>query len=138
MSKKDIAERQAERERQEVFEKERQMQKKRKRKLTIIIAILAVISIAVVVEYIVEILIWNNNPDNVKGTQYIYKHISFFAKHFSLAISMALVGTIAMMLVKANRGESRFSQNKGEDLMVVVSLLLYLCAIAALIIPFIW
>ena len=51
---------------------------------------------------------------------------------------MALVGTIAMMLVKANRGESRFSQNKGEDLMVIVSLLLYLCAIAALVISFIW
>lgn len=138
MSKKDILERQAEKQRQETFEKERQLQRKRKRKLTIIIAILAVISIAVVVEYITEILIWNNNPDNVKGTKYIYNHISFFAKHFSLAISMALVGTIAMMLVKANRGESRFSQNKGEDLMVIVSLLLYLCAIAALVISFVW
>jgi len=138
MSKKDIKERQAERERQEAFEKERLMQKRRKRKLSIIIAILAVISIAVVIEYVTEILIWNNNPDNVKGTQYINEHISFFAKHFSLAISMALVGTIAMLLVKANRNNSRFSQNKGEDLIVLVSILLYLCSIVALVISFIW
>ena len=138
MSKKDIVERQAEKERQQAFEKERQIQRQKKRKLTIIIAILAIISIAVVVEYITEILIWNSNPDNVKGTRYIYNHISFFAKHFSLAISMALVGTIAMMLVKANSNNSRFSQNKGEDLMVIVSLLLYLCSIAALVISFVW
>ena len=138
MSKKDIEQRQAEKERLAAFEKERQLQKKKKIKLTIIIAILAVISIGIVIAYITEILILNNNPDNVKGTSYIRDHLSFFSKHFSLAISMALVGTIALILVKAGRNNSKFSVNKGEDLILIVALLLYLCAIVALVISFIW
>lgn len=97
------------------------LDKKQKFKVKIIIGILAVITVALLVHMLIEI--------------YVIENVSYFAKHFTTGICLILCGIIAFLMQLV--AKQKYGNNKGDDLMIVVSGLLILCGFIAFIMSYI-
>ncbi|MDE7105573.1 MAG: hypothetical protein K2O22_00215 [Anaeroplasmataceae bacterium] len=64
------------------------------------------------------------------------EHRSYFSMHFALPIILFLVGVIAIMLSTLSK-MNLSGENKGDNMMLGVGLLLMLCAIVTLIFSFV-
>ena len=81
--------------------------------------ILAAATIILLVEAFIEVYVLKLDP------------ASGFVVHFTPGICMILVGFIAFLLQAV--GKSKYSGDKGDDLMKLVSVLLILCGFIAII-----
>ena len=81
--------------------------------------ILALITIILLVEMFVEVYVLKLDP------------ASYFVQHFTAGICMILVGFIAFILQVV--GKTKYSGDKSDDLMKLVSVLLILCGFIAII-----
>ena len=100
------------------------MNKKKILTVKIIIFVLALMILTLVGEYLYEYFTKD------------FADISFFAKYFSLGIALILIGIIAFLLPFFTR--SRFGDNKGDNTMLVVAILLVLCGIVTIPLSFLW
>lgn len=60
--------------------------------------------------------------------------VSFFVEHFLSGICLILIGFVAFMLPII--GKKRYSEAKGDDMMVIVGGLLILCGLVAILFSF--
>ena len=107
---------------------------KNRRIYFIVILICAIISIILVGELFYELIFLHRELPGFFSRVTEDKQTSFFASHFTLGICLMLVGVIAFLMPKASK--QRYTSNKSDDIMIVVSLLLFLCAIIAIAISF--
>ena len=107
---------------------------KNRRIYFIIILICAVISIILVGELFYELIFLHRELPGFYNRGIIENPTSFFTSHFTLGICLTLVGVIAFLMPKASK--QRYSSSKSDEVMVIVSLLLFLCAIIAVAISF--
>ena len=107
---------------------------KNRRLYFIIILICAVISIILVGELFYELIFLHRELPGFFSRMTTDKSSSFFTSHFTLGICLALIGVIALLMPKASK--QRYSNNRSDDIMIIVSLLLFLCAIIAIVISF--
>lgn len=96
-----------------------------KKVFKIIIGICALIALAIGIEYMVEYFI--NDSAN---------KMSFFANHFSLGIALIFIGIIAFLLPFTTR--TRFGEGKGDNMIMIVGVLLVLCGIIAIPLTFLF
>ena len=101
------------------------MNKNRIQTVKIIIFILIVLVLALGAEYLIEYF----NAEHMED-------MSFFARHFSLGLALILIGAIAFTLPFLTR--TRYGDNKGDNTMLVVAILLLLCGIISIPLTFIW
>ena len=100
--------------------------KRQKRRYQIIIGILAVISIAITLDYMIEMI----------AQAYFSYTPSFFAKYLALGFGMFSVGGIALMLpITANLG-NKFQEGKGDNLLVIIAFVLFLAGLIAIVYSF--
>ena len=95
-----------------------------KRIFKIIIFVLILIILALGAEYLIEYF-----------THEFENQLSFFARHFTFGLMLILVGGIAFMLPLTTR--TRYGEGKGDNLMIIVSILLVLAGIVTIGITFI-
>ena len=107
---------------------------KNRRLYFIIILICAIVSIILVGELFYELIFLHRELPGFFSRMTTEKSTSFFASHFTLGICLALIGVIAFLMPKASK--QRYSNNKSDDVMIIVSLLLFLCSIIAVVISF--
>ncbi|MBQ9900106.1 MAG: hypothetical protein IJM36_03135 [Acholeplasmatales bacterium] len=100
------------------------MNKKRIQTVKIIIFVLAVLVLCLVGEYLYEYFTRD------------FADISFFAKYFSLGLALILIGCIAFCLPFFTR--TRYGDNKGDNTMLIVAILLVLCGIVSIPLSFLW
>ena len=90
--------------------------------LKIFMTVVALLSIAVVAYYVIDIY-FLKNPEN------------FFEKHFAIAIVLSLIGIEAICLPTVN-GVKFSGESKGDSLMFGVGFLLFLCGLISIIYSF--
>lgn len=100
------------------------MNKKRIQTVKIVIFVLVVLVLALGTEYLIEYFSHEH-----------FDEMSFFAQHFTLGIALILIGVIAFILPFLTR--TRYGDNKGDNMMLIVSILLVLCGIVAIALSFI-
>ncbi len=88
--------------------------------LKIVISVLAVAIVGMVVLFLVEL--------------YAKDTLSYFTKHFAIFFILLFIGSIALLLPNVNR--RKFSENKGESMMVLVGFLLIICAVISIIVSY--
>ena len=98
---------------------------KQKRKFKIVIGIIMLIAVGIVAEYLFEYF-----------TKETSNQMSFFANHLSLGIVLILVGIIAFLLPFTTR--TRFGEGKGDNMILVVGILLILCGIITIPLTFLF
>ena len=86
--------------------------------IKIFVGALAILSVILVAYYVIDIYFVANQPN-------------YFEKHFLIAISLMLIGIIAFLLPTVY--EKKYANNKGDSLMVIVSFLLFICAIISIV-----
>ena len=86
--------------------------------LKIFVAAVAIISVILVSYYVIDVYFVRNEPN-------------YFEKHFLVAISLSLIGIVAFLLPTVY--EKKYANNKGDSLMVIVSFLLFICAIISIV-----
>ncbi len=86
--------------------------------LKIFVGALAIISVILVAYYVIDVYFVQHEPN-------------YFEKHFLVAIAMMLIGIIAFLLPTVY--QKKYSNNKGDSLMVIVSFLLFICAIISIV-----
>ena len=94
-----------------------------KRKFKIAIGILMLIALAIVAEYLFEYF-----------TKETTNQMSFFANHLALGFVLIVIGFIAFLLPFTTR--TRFGEGKGDNMILVVGILLVLCGILAIPLTF--
>ncbi len=97
-----------------------------KKVFKIIIGVLMFITLALGVEYLIEYFMNSDAMNNM----------SFFATHFTFGICLILIGIIAFLLPFQTR--TRFGEGKGDNMMLIVGILLVLCGIIAIPITFLF
>jgi len=100
------------------------LSKNQKKIAKIVIFVLILIILALGVEYLIEYF-----------THEFENQLSFFARHFTFGIMLMLVGAIAFMLPLTTR--TRYGEGKGDNLMIIVAILLVLAGIVTIGITFI-
>lgn len=88
-----------------------------------VIGIIMLIALVVGVEYAIEYFM--NDAQN---------KMSFFAQHFSFGIILFLIGIIAFLLPFTTR--TRFGEGKGDNMMLIVGVLLMLAGIITIPLTF--
>lgn len=101
------------------------MDKKKIQTVKIIIFVLAVIILGLIVGYLYEYF-----------TSKTFDDIHFFFKYFALGIALILIGIIAFCLPFFTR--TRYGDNKGDNTMLIVAILLVLCGIVSIPLSFLW
>lgn len=101
------------------------MNKKRIQTVKIIIFVLVLVVLALIGEYLYEYF-----------TNDYFDKLSFFAKHFSLGLALIIIGVIAFLLPFFTR--TRYGDNKGDNTMLIVAILLVLVGIITIPLTFIW
>ena len=97
-------------------------QKKKEFKLKVILGILSVIVLVLAIYY---------------GIFYfIIEESNYFLDHFASMIILILIGFIAILMPMLN-GQKVIGDNKGDNLMLVVGVLLILCGLISTIMSFI-
>ena len=100
----------------------------------IIILICALVTIGLVTELFIEMIAFHRELPGFFSRMTTDKSTSFFTSHFTLGICLALIGVIALLMPKASK--QRYSSNRSDYIIIIVSLLLFLCAIIAIVISF--
>ncbi|MBQ9449556.1 MAG: hypothetical protein IJU60_06770 [Acholeplasmatales bacterium] len=90
--------------------------------MKIILFVLAICVVAIAVEAAVELVFMTNHEP------------SYFVKHFSLGTSLILIGIMAFLMTQV--AKRRYEGGKGDELMLVVSVLLILCGFIAYMISY--
>lgn len=77
----------------------------------------------------------------VVGAFYIYEmffltEVSYFTKHFAMFISLFAIGIIALLLPSVNQ-KKYSSDSKGDNTMIIVGFLLFICSIVSIIISYV-
>ena len=88
----------------------------------IILAVLAAIVIAIGIEAAVELVFLENHTP------------SYFVTHFSFGIALMLIGAMAFIMTQV--AKRRYDGGKGDELMLIVSVLLILCGVIAIVISY--
>ena len=101
------------------------MNKKRIQTVKIVIFVLAVLVLALVSGYLVN---YFTSPD--------FNNMWFFFKYFALGLALILIGCIAFCLPFLTR--TRYGDNKGDNTMLIVGILLILCGIVSIPLQFLW
>ena len=86
--------------------------------LKIFVGCIAIISVILVSYYVIDIYFVQHQPN-------------YFQKHFLIAIALMLIGIIAFCLPIIY--QRKYANNKGDSLMVIVSFLLFICAIISIV-----
>lgn len=95
------------------------LNKKEKLIIKIIIGIMAIISIALVVYYVLDLYAITPNE------------LNYYNQHFAFLVCLSLIGVIAILLPMIS--QQKFSEGKGDSMMIVVGFLLILCGIIAVV-----
>jgi len=90
--------------------------------LKIFMAVIALISVALVLYYAIDVY-------------FLSKPVNFFQKHFLIAIVLILIGVEAICLPAVN-GVKYSGESKGDSLMYGVGFLLFLCGLISIIYSF--
>ncbi len=99
---------------------------KQKRRYQIIVIILSVISVAITADYMIEMI-----------TQaYTGYEASFFAKYLALGFGMFSVGAIALFLPIIAHLGNKYTEGKGDSLIVVIAFILFLAGLIAIVYSF--
>ena len=106
----------------EKIKKEREENNKRIKKYRLVVVLLAVLSVIVVADYMIESIAQANSSYTV----------SFFAKHFALGLSMFLVGGIALVLPVIQSLNNKYQEAKGDQLLVMIGFILFLAGLLAI------
>ncbi len=101
------------------------LEAKQKRVYKAIIGISALLSFSLVLEYFIEYMANGESGDN----------LSFFAKHFVFGPALILIGVVALFLPMIAR--NKYNESKGDNLMIIVAMLLFLLGIGTFIVQFI-
>ena len=96
-----------------------------KKIIKIIIMVCTAIALLVGVEYIIEYFLSDSTHQ-----------ISFFASHFTLGIILIFIGIVAFLLPFTTR--TRFGEGRGDNMMLIVGVLLILSGIIAIPLSFLW
>ena len=95
--------------------------KKKEQKIKIALSILAGLTLVLVLYY---------------GVYYfILEQSNYFIDHFVSSIIMILIGGCAILLPTLN-GQKLTGENKGDNMMLVVGVLLFICALVSIIISY--
>ena len=89
--------------------------------LKVVIAIASVIICGITILYLLEV--------------FGIKEVSYFSEHFAIPVIFTIVGILAFLLPIANK-ENIKTDDKGDKMMPVISILLFLCAIFSCIMSF--
>ena len=63
------------------------------------------------------------------------REVSFFSKHFAIPIVFIVVGILAFLLPMANKENIR-TDDKGDKMMPIIGILLFICAIFSCLMSF--
>lgn len=77
----------------------------------------------------------------IVGAFYIYEmfilaEVSYFTEHFAMFISLFAIGIIALLLPSINQ-KKYSSDSKGDNTMIIVAFLLFICSIVSIIISYV-
>lgn len=100
----------------------------------IIILICALVTIGLVTELFIEMIAFHRELPGFFSRVTTGETTSFFASHFTLGICLFLVGIIAFLMPKASK--EKYNTSRGDEIIIIVSFLLFLCAIIAIVISF--
>jgi len=90
--------------------------------IRIILFILAIAVIVLATEAAIELIFMENHEP------------SYFVKHFSLGTSLIIIGVMAFLMTQV--AKRRYEGGKGDEMMLVVSVLLILCGFIAYLISY--
>ena len=88
----------------------------------ILLAVLAIIVVGLGAWAAVELVFMDNHTP------------SYFVKHFSFGLALILIGVMAFLMTQV--AKRRYEGGKGDELMLVVSVLLILCGVIAIVISY--
>ena len=88
----------------------------------VVIAISSIIILGITCLYLYELFI---TPDN----------ISYFSKHFAMSVIFVIIGILAFLLPMANK-ENIKTDDKGDKMMPIIGIMLFICAIFSCIMSF--
>ena len=94
----------------------------KKKIFKIILAVLSLAVVAIGLEAAVELVFLENHTP------------SYFVKHFSFGLVLMLIGVMAFLMTQV--AKRRYDGGKGDELMLVVSVLLILSGIIAIVISY--
>ena len=95
--------------------------------LKIVMIALMVIVLGIVTEFLVEIFAFKMQDP--------YYHLSFWADHFAIGITLILVGGVAFIMPILSK--QKYTDDSKDSIMLIVALLLMLSGIVAMIYSFI-
>ena len=90
--------------------------------MKIVLFVLAIAVVGIAVEAAIELVFMENHDP------------SYFVRHFSLGTSLILIGVMAFLMTQV--AKRRYEGGNGDDLMLVVSVLLILCGFIAYMISY--